>query len=278
MSERVSPHHPVPPDRFDADAVRLACGLAALEHLDETPSTMVRARALADAPSALLPVLVVAERQTAGRGRRGAGWWQGPGSLAMSLVVDAAAPGAVAPLVSLACGVAVAEAVRALEPDVEALVRWPNDVVAAGRKLAGILVETAPRGRIVIGVGVNTSGHAADAPALLRPRVATLPDLVGRVLNRGAFLVDLVPRLLRLLDDAARDPHAVVGRYRPLCSLSGGNVTVHHGDGRRLSGTCLGIDADGALVVDTVAGPVHLVTGSLTDPSGVWRGDDDPPR
>ena len=275
MPTRDRPNPADPPDRLDADALRVSCRLATVEYLDETPSTMVRARILAEDPAAALPALVIAGRQTAGRGRRGAGWWQAPGSLAMSLVVDAAPHGTVTALVSLACGVAVAETVRVLEPDVDALVRWPNDVVAEGRKLAGILVETAPRGRIVIGVGVNTSGHAADAPESLRPRVATIPDLVGRPLDRGAFVVALLPRLLRLLLDAACAPPAVVGRYRPLCSLSGGSVTVHHGDGRRLTGPCLGIDADGALVVDTAAGPVHLVTGSLTPPADVWRGGDD---
>lgn len=272
MPERDIPDRPDLPARFDAAAVRVACGLAALAHLDEAPSTMTSARALAADPSAALPALVVADRQTAGRGRRGAGWWQAPGSLAMSLVVEAPLPGVVTPLVSLACGVAVAETVRALEPQIEALVRWPNDVVAAGRKLAGILVETSTPGRVVVGLGVNTSGHAEQAPALLRPRVATIPDLVGRELERGVFIVGLVPRLLRLLVDAARDPQVVVGRYRPLCSLSGRSVTVHHHDGRRLTGPCLGIDADGALVVDTIAGPVHLISGSLTDPADVWRG------
>lgn len=274
MPVRVSPIPPDPPHRFDADAVRAACGAGTVEHLAESPSTMVRARILAEDAAASLPALVVADRQTAGRGRRGAGWWQGPGSLAMSLVVGPESSATVTPLVSLACGVAVAETVRLLEPEIDALVRWPNDVVAAGRKLAGILVETAPLGRIVIGVGVNTAGRAEDAPVLLRPRVATIPDLVGRTMDRGLFLVAFVPRLLRLLDEAGRDPRAVVGRYRPLCGLTGRSVTVHHGDGRCLTGPCLGIDADGALVVDTTAGPVHVVTGSLTDPSAVWRGDD----
>ena len=67
---------------------------------------------------------------------------------------------------------------------------------------------------------------------------------------------------------------ALVERYRALCSLAGTTVTVHREDGRRLSGPCLGIDRDGALVIDSVAGPVHLVSGSLTDPADVWRGAD----
>lgn len=275
-------HPPHDPDDLDVASVRAAAGLATLERLAETGSTMALARAWAAERSVALPAAVVADRQTAGHGRRGASWWQSPGSLATSLVLDAAALGPlpaptapVTPLFSLACGVALAETVRGLVPEVEALVRWPNDVVAGGRKLAGILVETAPGGRIVIGIGVNTAGSSRDAPPRLERRVATIPDLAGRPLPRGRLLVALVPRLLRLLGETTRDSGVLVERYRVLCSLTGTTVTVHREDGRRLTGPCLGIDGTGALVVDSVLGRVHLVSGSLTDPAEVWRGADD---
>lgn len=267
----------VDPEPFDRAGLEQATGLAAIEVLAEVASTMDRARLLAAEPGVRLPLAVVADRQTAGRGRRGAGWWQAPGSLATSLVVDAArvggeASGRVSPLWSLACGVALAESLAFLEPAIGTRVRWPNDIVAGGRKLAGILVETAPGGRVIFGVGVNTTGSAADAPENLRGRVATLPDLTGRALARERLLGVFVPRLLSLLGETSRDPGVLVERYRPLCSLVGTVVTVHRDDGRRLVGVCHGIDADGALVLDTAAGMVHLVSGSLTDPADVWRG------
>ena len=266
----------VDPDPLDRQAVERATGLVAIEVLSEVTSTMERARALAADPGVALPVAVVANRQTAGRGRRGAGWWQAPGSLATSLVVDAsrvaAQPGGrVTPLWSLACGVALAESLTFLEPSITARVRWPNDVVAGGRKLAGILVETAAGGRVIFGVGVNTTGSAADAPESLRGRVGTLPDITGRALPRGRLLGAFVPRLLSLLGETSRDPGVLVERYRPLCSLVGTVVTVHREDGHRLVGVCHGIDGDGALVLDTAAGMMHLVSGSLTDPADVWR-------
>jgi BirA family biotin operon repressor/biotin-[acetyl-CoA-carboxylase] ligase len=256
--------------------VERATGLAAIEVLAEVTSTMERARGLAAEPGVGLPLAVLADRQTAGRGRRGAGWWQAPGSLAMSLVVDTARVGGVettrvTPLWSLACGVALAESLALLEPSIAARVRWPNDIVAGGRKLAGILVETAPGGRVIFGVGVNTTGSAADAPESLRGRVGTLPDITGRSLSRAQLLGIFVPRLFSLLGETSRDPGVLVERYRPLCSLVGTVVTVHRDDGRRLVGVCHGIDADGALVLDTAAGMMHLVSGSLTDPADVWR-------
>jgi len=269
--------HTGDPEPLDRDGLERTTGLASIEVLAEVSSTMERARALAVDPGVALPLAIVAERQTAGRGRRGASWWQAPGSLATSLVVDAARVGGeaharVTPLWSLACGVALAESLALLEPTVVARVRWPNDVVADGRKLAGILVETAPGGRVIFGIGVNTTGSASDAPESLRDRVGTLPDLTGRTLSRGRLLGDFVPRLLSLLGETSRDPGVLVERYRPLCSLVGTVVKVHRDDGHRLVGICHGIDADGALVLDTPAGMLHLVSGSLTDPADVWRG------
>jgi BirA family biotin operon repressor/biotin-[acetyl-CoA-carboxylase] ligase len=276
---------PVPPpdatDPIDPASLLDRGGLAAFEHHAEVGSTMERARELALEPGGALPVAVVADLQSLGRGQRGARWWQPAGSLAVSVVVDSALmPGAApSPVWSLACGVALAEAVAAAEPAVEPLVRWPNDVEVHGRKIAGILVETAPAGRAIFGVGVNTTGSAAQAPAPLRQRIATFPDVTGRPLARETLLVEFVPRLARLLVEIANDPAALVNRYRPCCALAGRNVTVFQGfdvggHGRRITGRCLGIDSDGAIVLETVAGRLHLASGSLTDPADVWRGAD----
>ena len=269
-----SPAAPPPPDPVDP-ALHVGPGhLARVEHLHEIPSTMDVARQLAADATAVLPLAVVADRQTRGRGRRGAGWWQPPGSLAVSLVVEASRYTTSRPPAtwSLAAGVALAESIRQLVPGVAAGVHWPNDVEVSGRKLAGILVEMAGGGRAIFGIGVNTTGSATEAPAALEHRVATLPDLTGRALARERLLGVFVPRLLSLLGETSRDPGVLVERYRPLCSLVGTVVTVHRDDGRRLVGVCHGIDADGALVLDTAAGMVHLVSGSLTDPADVWRG------
>jgi len=266
-------------DPIDPDVV-LRAGLGRFEHLAVVDSTMQRARELAADPSCPLPAAVVADVQTRGRGQRGARWWQAPGSLAVSIVVASGAEdpsggpagGTAPPAVwSLACGVALAEAIAAVEPAVDPLVRWPNDVEAAGRKLAGILVEAMPGGRAVFGVGVNTTGSAREAPPGLGPRVATLPDLTGRTLPRGRLLAAFLPRLLGLLAETAGDPRAFVPRYRARCGLDGHVVTVHRGDAR-ITGVCRGIAADGGLVIDTPAGRVHVTSGSLTDPAAVWRG------
>ena len=269
------PMNPASTDDPIAEAwLRAAAGVATVEVLAEADSTMDRARQIAADPLARLPAAVIADRQTGGRGRRGAAWWQPPGSLAMSLVIDGSSmAGGVTPTWSLACGVALAETIRDLEPSVAARVRWPNDIEVAGRKLAGILVETAADGRAVFGVGVNTSGRASDAPEPLRDRVITLPDVTGRIMPRQRLLAALLPRLLDVLGRLAADPRMLGRRYRPLCSLTGCDVRVFVGDTIH-AGLCRGIDDGGGLVVETDTGRTVVRSGSLTPPGGEWRGDD----
>ena len=260
-------------DPIDPAALAARGGLAAFEHHAEVGSTMERARELALDPGCPLPAAVVADRQAFGRGQRGARWWQPPGSLTVSVVVDAGATAAAAPpaIWSLACGVALCEAVAAAAAAVEPLVRWPNDIEVGGRKLAGILVETMPGGRAIFGVGVNTTGSARNAPPPLDRKIVTLPDLTGGILPRERLLLEFLPRLFALLAATAVDPEAFVARYRARCGLDGHPVTVYRGD-ERLTGICRGIAADGVLVLDTPSGRVRVTSGSLTHPDDVWRG------
>ena len=261
------------PDPIDPAVLMAQTGLATFEHHATVSSTMERARELALVPGCPLPAAVVADLQSFGRGQRGARWWQAPGSLAVSVVVDASAmPQASPPAIwSLACGVALVESVAVLVPTIEPLLRWPNDVEVSGRKLAGILVETTPGGRAIFGIGVNTTGSCQDAPPPLDTRLVTLPDLTGSILPRESLLAAFLPRLFRLLAATVDDPEAFVRRYRTRCGLDGQPVTVFSGD-QRLTGICRGVAADGRLVLDTSGGRVHVTSGSLTHPADVWRG------
>ncbi|MGA0040238.1 MAG: biotin--[acetyl-CoA-carboxylase] ligase [Pirellulales bacterium] len=266
-------------DRIDADRLAAVAHLATVEHLAEAESTMHRGRLLATTAAAeALPALVVADRQTDGRGRRGAGWWQAAGSLAITLVIDPAWLGwstdaqrsPAASGWSLACGVALVEALQEAAPQVRGGLRWPNDVEVAGRKLAGILAERSPSGRVLFGIGVNTSGTAADAPEPLRSRLVTIPDLVGHALPRQQLMEAFLPRLWDLLARLVQEPTLLRERYMPLCTLQGSAVTFHHGD-EVVEGVCLGIDLNGALLLETTAGPKAFHGGSLTPQSSQWR-------
>lgn len=257
------------------DAAALAAaGYATVVHLTEADSTMVEARRLAADAATRLAAAVVADRQTSGRGRRGAGWWQAEGSLAASIVVDGAAVGLTTrgpePFWSLACGIALAEAIRSLEPAIDVRLKWPNDLEVAGRKLAGIIVEADTSGRTIFGIGVNTAGTATAAPAGLRDRIVTLPDLGARPLSRTHLLAAWLPLLRGLLQEMDADPGMLASRYRPLCGLTGRAVTLHVGTEQH-SGICGGIAADGSIVIDTPSGRRAFASGSLTPPGGQWR-------
>jgi BirA family biotin operon repressor/biotin-[acetyl-CoA-carboxylase] ligase len=266
-----SPQTTSDPRPLDTTALRVA-GYATVVHLLDTASTMDEARRLAARADAPLPAVVVADRQTLGRGRQGARWWQAPGSLAASLVIDSGAATGPAPLWSLACGIALVEVLAELAPTLRPRLRWPNDVEVGGRKLAGILVEAHGAGRAIFGIGVNTTGHVADAPPALRGRIVTVPDTGAPPLERTPLLAALLPRLAALLDTLAVTPAALVARYQPWCGLEGRVVTLHLG-GSSHPGTCLGIAADGALVLDTAAGPRAFTSGSLTAPDDAWHGE-----
>ena len=183
---------------------------ARVEHHIELASTQDRARQRAAEPEQPLPLLIVADRQTAGRGRGGNSWWTGAGSLAFSLLLDSAELGprrsGAAP-VSLTAGVAIIDAIAPLVAPHRVGLHWPNDVFVAGRKLAGVLVEVLADGRAIIGVGLNANNRAADAPVELQPHVATLRDLTGREHDQTDLLVELMQRLAaRLRQVAADDP------------------------------------------------------------------------
>jgi BirA family biotin operon repressor/biotin-[acetyl-CoA-carboxylase] ligase len=270
MSRDAERHDPVSQDAGIDEHVLRQAGYLTIVQRGCVETTMTEARALAADPAAALPAVVVADRQVHGQGQRGAGWWQFPGSLAASLVMErpAAAPDASGPqpLWSLACGVALAESLARFLPGHAVTLRWPNDVEVVGRKLAGILVEGTTSGRAIFGIGVNTAGRAADAPAPLRHRLTTVPDLGGAPLDRGVVLGDILPRLRDLL----AEPAGVVVRYRPRCSLTGTEVVLHVA-GAEHGGICRGVAADGALVIDTPTGPKRFLSGSLTPPSAIWR-------
>ncbi len=186
--------HPLYLDRVVAESF-----LAGAEHYALIGSTNDRAKEAAAAPKKL-PLLIVADSQTAGRGRGANRWWTGSGSLAISLLANPAMwridPRQHAAGLSLAAARAVAETVNSrLCGELQAEVHAPNDVYVGDRKVAGILIEGLACGLLVIGIGLNTNNTLADAPAELRDRVTTLRDLLGRAVDPTELLVELLAHL-----------------------------------------------------------------------------------
>ena len=229
---------------LDRDA-RLALSgtrFADVRHRAQVGSTNREVAGLAreGAPEGLV---MVADHQTRGRGRRGRSWDAPPGSsLLVSVLLRPAAPY----LGPMATGLAAVEACAEVA-GVAASLKWPNDLLVGSDKLGGILAERVD-GAVVVGLGLNVDW---DAP--LPPGAVDLRSLTGAVVDRVALLV----ALLRALDDRCRQPpDAVLADYRARCVTLGREVQVDVGE-ETVTGTASAVDRQGRLVVD--AGPVRRV-------------------
>ena len=244
-------------------------------HLDVTGSTNDRARelALAGAPGG---TVVVAERQTAGRGRQGRSWIA-PAGRALTLSVVAKADAGSLDMLPLATAVAVCEACEQVA-NVSCAVKWPNDVWIDGHKVAGILIEARPQERwAVIGIGLNVSTSAEELGPELRGAATSLAIAQGAPVDRQPALAALLERLAAWLPAA---PDRILAAYRPRDALHGRTIAWTAGAGR-LEGEAGGIDGEGNLVVfapdgtrhTLAAGEVHLATPERAPP---LRGQRDP--
>jgi len=250
---------------FNLESLLASGLLARVEHHPTLTSTNDHARELAAQSPATLPLLVIADEQTAGRGRGANRWWTGPGSLACSLLFDPAVRGIERryhSMISLAAAVAIVDAVSPLVADRPLGVHWPNDVFVAGRKLAGILVEALPDGKHILGIGCNVNNSLAAAPAELQAIVTSLADVSGRMQHRTAFLLDLLERLHANLDLLASSPGSLGERADQMCLQRGRRLTVESGS-RRKTGICAGVAQDGALLLETPAGLEKHYSGVL---------------
>lgn len=239
--------------------------LAQAEHHELLDSTQTRARQLVETGEAQLPALVVADRQSAGRGRGSNRWWTGEGSLAFSLVVDPAAfgfPRRAVPRLSLAAGVAIVDSVAGRLDGHPLGLHWPNDIYIGQRKLAGILVEVLPGGEHIVGVGLNTNSSVAAAPPELQATVATLRDLTGQPHDHTELLVTLMENFEGAFVQLGQPLETLGERFDLLCAQRGETLTVYQGE-QTITGRCAGIATDGSLLLDTPLGRRAVQTGSL---------------
>ena len=213
------------------------------------PDWTVRLLAEADSTNAVAAaeparnLVVIAEHQTAGRGRLDRTWQTPPGAaLTFSAVFDPVVEAVWWPVIPLAAGIAVARAIGG-----PARLKWPNDVLLGEHKVCGILVErlaTTPP-YAVIGIGINVDQRRDELPV----DTATSLALAGLVRDRTELFGEVLHQLRFALVALARDPHGVVGQYRGLSATLDRRVRVDLPGGDVLEGTALDIDAHGALVV-----------------------------
>jgi BirA family biotin operon repressor/biotin-[acetyl-CoA-carboxylase] ligase len=215
---------------------------------------------------------VVAESQSAGRGRLGRSFFS-PAYLNLysSSVLRPTSSTAEAPAWILAAAVGVADAVARTVPDPgDVEIKWPNDVLLGGRKTCGILMEMGAEAarvqHLVMGIGVNLNVPREDFPDEFRAQATSLASHVGRRVDRVAFARDLYACLEDVLDGiAAGGFDAVRPRFEARFRMTGRRVRVLETGGGGFEGCVLGIDGDGALRLERADGTAQrVVAGDVT--------------
>lgn len=229
------------------------------------PSTMDAAAALA-AGGAPHGVVVAADEQTAGRGRRGAAWASPPGAglyfsfVARPALAETAAGRPPLSIITLAAGVGVRQGVAAAT-GLGANLKWPNDLLVGRRKLAGILAEGvaigSPGQAVIVGVGVNV--QAAAYPPDVEARATSIEGELGRGIDRGALFAEILHALWASLAALEQSPGDILRAWRAASPSATG--TRVEWEGRQ--GVTAGIDDTGALLVNTAAGLERVIAGEL---------------
>lgn len=229
--------------------------------LPSTTSTMDVATELASA-GARHGTVVVADEQTSGRGRRGAGWASPPGAgLYVSFIARPSSTNL--SLLTLAAGVGVRQGIQEVSgfaPDL----KWPNDVIVGKRKLAGILAEGlaigTPAQAVIIGVGINvlTAAYPPDVAA----RATSLEGELGRAIDRDALLGAVLGGIEHRLGQLDSEAGDILQAWR----VASPNAIGTHVEWDGRSGVTAGIDDSGALLVKTPGGVERIIAGEL-----VWH-------
>ncbi len=251
---------------FDLNRLRAQIKPFRLHWFPRLRSTNDHAAILRKRGDLYAPAIVLTGRQLAGRGRGSHTWWSGPGCLTVTFVLPVEQH--LAPhQVPLLAGLAVRNAAAELAGDSKVSLKWPNDVLHEGKKLAGLLCERVHKADLV-GLGFNVNVDPRRAPAPLRERITSLSTITGHALDMTAALVTVAKHLEAIL--LHRDERIFshfLHEYDTHHALIGRRVSViDNGEGAPVTGRCEGLDSTGRLLLRNrktlhriVAGEVQLL-------------------
>jgi len=214
----------------------------------DSTNTEAKKLALSGAPSGSL---VVAEGQTLGKGRMGREWSSPVGAgISASLILRPDITPPEAPRITLLTAVAVAEAIRE-KVHIEAMIKWPNDILIQGKKVCGILTEMSAEpdtvNYIIVGIGINVNNE--EFPEKLKPIATSIKIAGGRVVSRAELLAAILERMEYYYQSGFGSGFGkLLERWRELCCNLGKPVKII-GRKESFNGTALGVDSDGALIV-----------------------------
>jgi BirA family biotin operon repressor/biotin-[acetyl-CoA-carboxylase] ligase len=234
-----------------------------LRHAGVISSTNDWARQEVESGTLHAPALLVADSQSAGRGRGANTWWSACGNVAATFVVthNQHVPLGLVPLLA---GLAVRRALVRLTGCEEISLKWPNDLAVGRRKAAGLLCERL-RSVDLIGVGVNVNVISSDAPVELRDRITSLRELTGSMWDLTDVVAEINHSLDEVLSVEAEDAVGTMLQEYSLHHWPTGKM-IELTDTDRIpwmEGRCDGIDTQGRLIVNNDAGTHAILTGCV---------------
>jgi BirA family transcriptional regulator, biotin operon repressor / biotin---[acetyl-CoA-carboxylase] ligase len=235
--------------------------------LRQTDSTNLQAKILASqgAPEG---TVVAAESQTIGRGRRGRIWLSPAGQgLCLSIILRPWLPPARAPQITLMTAVAVAQTLK--NAGVRAHIKWPNDILVEGKKIAGILTEISTEmdqvDWVIVGLGLNVNSSAEQIPEPIRGLATSMQIEIGHPTSRAALLGDLLLNFERCYGQLKTEGFSpLMERWRRMSDIIGRQVYVDV-LGTRHCGTVVTVDDDGVLILEDAQGQTQRIfSGDVT--------------
>lgn len=258
--------------------------LKSVERHQEISSTNTRAAKLALISTTKTPLLVLANKQTSGRGRGSNSWWSSEGALTFSLLVDGSlyssktTPKAKAsdidysqiPAISLATALAVTDTLSDFAPKTNWGIKWPNDIVVRDnnlRKAAGILIETPATSppcpaRVVLGIGINVNNHFEQAPKEIHGIATSLFKEQNQKADLELFLTAFLNHLFQRIKQISVNSSELPTDWQQKCALKGRKISLQHGSSI-LQGICHGLNSSGALLLETDEGEQEFISGSI---------------
>lgn len=236
-------------------------------HYDELDSTQAHAAGL-DAREAPHGTLVIAEKQSSGRGRLGKSFWSPEGGLWCTLVLRSLLQADAVPLLGLAAGVAASIAI-AETSGIQPLLKWPNDLLIDGAKVAGILIDVSAEEQVVnralIGLGVNVNARREEFPEELTSTITSLREHAGVVLDRRPLLQRYLAEIEGLVSALeAGDTTSVVSAWESRPNMLGSVAQVERWGAPGIEGVAESLGADGSLLVRSAGGELIAVrSGSV---------------
>jgi BirA family biotin operon repressor/biotin-[acetyl-CoA-carboxylase] ligase len=207
---------------------------------------------------------IFAEEQTAGRGRAGARWLSGHcDSILCSILITSCKCSS--ELLSLACPIAVAEAVGKIAHN-HAKIKWPNDIILNGKKVAGIMVESKKingNTAYIIGIGINCHQKKTFFPRELQSAATSIDIESGSICDRISLAKRLLSSLDHWLEIAEDTDKKIIDRWRKLNTLLNQRITVIY-NGRKFTGNCIGVDPEKGLILQLDRGGVRMFHAAHT--------------